>query len=405
MIALLLLLTACATENVPAPHATAPKDWLPAVADFKNEPNAPEPSDELLRILWKYAPDSFYIIYRNANLPAKVKFNGFDWTIKRTDEALHQSLQNNGSAQTSTKTAPDYRRWIFQTDPFKQVNELATATHEEKHRYTADSAVPLLAEATNGNGQLLRSAEYGDGRMTLYFSYYLERHRTRFNRLYPTFPVGEIASYITQASRSERFKIYVAGENPGQYLGIFSTLDEYNANYWSQRTMYDLYKYYQTELPLTADTWLAYFEGQTGGFLGWAEYRYFILTYLLYAKDNHPDVYQKLLADERFRATFTEIDDRYIELHKRVIARMTKELPAYLQAKGLKASLSIKRDPITGKITDCYLNIGNQGVGIFWAEYQATSQLLRTPAYLEMANQFRTTPAPELPPMEISQTN
>jgi hypothetical protein len=259
-----------------------------------------------------------------------------------------------------------------------------------------------LAQATNRNFRILQSPEYSDHRATRYFSYYLNRHRTRFDRLYPTFPVRDIAGYIPEANRTGRFKVYVTDDVPAQYLGIFSLLDEYNATYWSQRTVYDLYKYYQAELPLTAETWRAYFGAQSGTFLGWAEFRYFILTYLLYAKDNHPEVYQKLLADERLRETFTEIDDQYIALHKRVIARLSKELPDYLQSKGLKASISIKTDPNTKKTIDFFFFIDNLGGGIYWSEYQAASQMLRTPAYLAIANQFRTTPAPELPPTEIS---
>ena len=88
-----------------------------------------------------------------------------------------------------------------------------------------------------------------------------------------------------------------------------------------------------------------------------------------------------------------------------MITRLTNELPAYLQAKGLKTRISTYTDPKTNKFNDYIFYIDNYGTGLFWARYQVTSLLLRTPAYLEIANRFRTTPAPELPPMEIGQTN
>jgi hypothetical protein len=403
---MLFMMSACASDSAPQPVTPAPIDWLPATADLKAEPDAPEPSDPLLRILWKYAPDSFYVIDRTENLPATVKFGPSDWTIRRPDD-VNQTVTNADGSQTITRrTVQGFRRWIFETEPLKQVIRLEIATHESKHRYTADYAVPQLAVASNGSLQRLRSAEYSDHRTTLYYSYYLSRQRTRFNRLYPTFPAKEIASYIPQENRSDRYEIYVADEGAvAQDIGIFSLLDEYNAYYWSQRTMYDLYKYFQTELPLSGDTWLEYFGGHSGSFVAWAEFRYFILTYLMYAKDNHPDLYQKLLADERLRETFTEIDDQYIELHKHVITRLTQELPAYLQSKGIKAAIRAYNDPATGKFADYIFYVDNHGRGLHWDKYQALSQILRTPAYLAIANQFRTTPAAELPPMEVGLAN
>lgn len=405
VMAMLLLLAACASDSVPPPVVSAQPDWLPAVADFKSEPNAAEPSDPLLRILWKYAPDSFYVIDRAENLPPVVKFGATSWTLKRSDEAVKTVYNPDGSKTTSSISMPGFRKWIRETDPLKQVNELVTATHENKHRYTADFAVPLMAEASGGNILRLRSNEYSDHRATLYYSYYLSRERTRLNRLYPTFPAREIADYIPQANRTDRYEIYVADDGPAQDIGIFSMLDEYNASYWSERTMYDLYQYYQAEQPPTAVTWQTYCNGQSGFFGGWAEFRYFFLTYLLYAKDKHPDVYQKLLADDRFRQTFTEVDDQYIDMHKRVIERLTSELPAYLQSKGIKSRISTYIDPKTNKFSDYIIYIDNYGTGLYWERYQATSLLLRAPTYLAIANEFRTTPAPELPPMEISRPN
>lgn len=400
-----LLLAACASDSVPPPVASAPADWLPAVADFKNEPNAPEPTDPLLRIVWKYAPDSFYVIHRTENLPEVVHFDVISWKLKRSDQAVRTIYNPDGTQTKSTIHMAGFRKWIRATDPLKQVNDMDTATHENKHVYTADYAVPLLAEASGGNIQSLGSNEYSDHRTTLYYSYYLGRERTRFNRLYPTFPVREIAGYIPQEQRSQRYEIYVIESEVAKTLGIFSTLDEYNASYWSERTMYDLYQYYLVEQPITAATWQTYFQGQSSVFGAWAEFRYFILTYLLYAKDNHPDVYKKLLADDRFRETFTEIDDQYIDLHKRVIARLTNELPAYLQSKGLKARISTYIDPQTKEFKDYTFFIDNYGTGLYWAKYQATSLQLRKPAYLAIANEFRTTPAPELPPMDIGQAH
>lgn len=405
LMVVLLLLTACASDGVPSPVTSAQTDWLPAVADFKNEPNAPEPSDPLLRILWKYAPDSFYVIDRAENLPDVVDFGTTKWKLKRSDQAVRTIYNPDGTQTTSTIHVAGFRKWIRATDPLKQVNDLDTATHENKHRYTVDCAVPLLAEASGHNIQRLMSNEYSDHRTTLYFAYYLGRDRTRFNRRYPTFPASEIASYIPQENRSERYQIYIIDTEVSQSLGIFSMLDEYNASYWSERTIYDLYQYYLAEQPTTADTWQTYFEGQSSVFGAWAEFRYFILTYLLYAKDKHPDVYQKLLADERFRETFTEIDDQYIDIHKRVIKRLMKDLPAQLQAKGLKSRIATYTDPKTNKFSDYIFYIDNYGTGLYWGKYQTTSMLLRTPAYLAIANEFRTTPAPELPPMDISQSN
>lgn len=48
--------------------------------------------------------------------------------------------------------------------------------------------------------------------------------------------------------------------------------------------------------------------------LAYAEFRYYILSYLLYAKEHYPQVYNGILQNENFRTAYLTIDSTYAKV-------------------------------------------------------------------------------------------
>lgn len=57
------------------------------------------------------------------------------------------------------------------------------------------------------------------------------------------------------------------------------------------------------------DDWFQYANLGANDRLAYAEFRYYILTYMLYAKDKHPDVYQGIVNNQEFKNAFKSVDN------------------------------------------------------------------------------------------------
>jgi hypothetical protein len=381
-----------------------PQDLLPPTMTFTNEPESPEPEDPLLRLLWKYSPDAFYLFQRCAGIPSVIQLGS------APPPGLLSGVET-GSQSGQYTFDQWWRQWITAREYFDQVEDLPTAVHETNHLYTSAYAMLRLKQVMRSFQDLLVwSPDHKRLDAVQFHAHYLDRIRTLFINVYDTFPTREIAERIPVNMRTDRYKLYVTGTSSTQSEGIFGLLDEYHAYYWSLRTAYDLYDYYRLELPQTAATWLAYTRAQAGDFPSWSEFRYWILTYLLFARDVHPRVYEQVLHDERFRTAFTEIDDLFIDLQKRVIHRVFDELPLNLKSIGLNCYIQTgKMKNLAGlERTDYFLVITDSsgrglGNGMNWGEYSILLGEQNTPLYLEMAAALRIRQSPQLPPLAPEQ--
>ena len=120
------------------------------------------------------------------------------------------------------------------------------------------------------------------------------------------FDSAEMNDSIPEALRTGRFDQYL-GENASPYMtsrqhGAYGLLDEFTAYCWGMDTYVKLYDYYKgtDAVRWGNDTYVSY-----------AEFRYYILHYMLYARDNHPEVYQGILKNDAFRQAFSAIDERF----------------------------------------------------------------------------------------------
>ena len=152
----------------------------------------------------------------------------------------------------------------------------------------------------------------------------------------PVFPSMRLAERIPLGLRTFRYDHYVESESPyqtTQNMGIYGLLDEMLAYYHGTRTAYDMYAYCRESadpdylVPLSE-----YLSAIYATYYAYYEFRFFILTYLLYARDKEPAVFQGITANRQFLAALRRVDGLYARLIARIhdreaeIAGLGKEM-------------------------------------------------------------------------------
>lgn len=188
-----------------------------------------------------------------------------------------------------------------------------------------------------------------------------------------TFNSLEMSGTIPQNLRTFRYS-YIG--TPQTYLtsqihGPYGLLDEMTAYRWDTHNSVQMYEYFKAQAK-TADEWRDYLFLLGGSYYAYVEFKYFILQYMLYARDNAPGVYNGIVNNAAFRTAYAAIDDQFaaeVEALFRLLDRMERDL----QAQGY----SVMR---RGE----YFYIGNTGAGLFTDTYKLLENELNKPAYQEM---------------------
>jgi len=108
--------------------------------------------------------------------------------------------------------------------------------------------------------------------------------------------------------RTLRFD-YVDNDNDVQSTqgsGIYGLLDEMNAYYQGTRAAYDLLSWYEPKG--AAADWPEYFQNINGTLYGCMEFKLYVLKYLLFARQHHPDIYKELMNNKYFLLAWVHID-------------------------------------------------------------------------------------------------
>ena len=161
------------------------------------------------------------------------------------------------------------------------VQDMNTIVHELTHAYSWQGSQFGVAERIYlGNGA------------------YLDVPYTR------VFDSIEMVSAIPEGLRTYRFNTYIATDRENltsRKQGAYGLLNELAAYYWGFHAGTGLSPY--------ADFY-SVSDGveHSNCFLAYAEFRYYILQYLLYAKEHHYAVYEGIIGNTKFRKAFTAID-------------------------------------------------------------------------------------------------
>ncbi len=226
-------------------------------------PDMPCSRDNILALLDAYDRDGAYII-RNSN-----------------EELLPEWL---GSAQTIGDTVNGWN------------GKLDTAVHEQCHDFCG----------TSSGGQyndILDMYTISQEQIYIGNNEYIVVPVTR------TFASSEIVDSVPESLRTFRFDTYVNADimMGSVQNGPYGLLDEWTAYCWGFNNSVTLYPYVkENNLAVSGDnTYTAY-----------AEFKYYILQYMLYAEENYPDVYEEVLNNSAFRQAYVTIDGIFSGLIK-----------------------------------------------------------------------------------------
>ncbi len=171
------------------------------------------------------------------------------------------------------------------------MESISSAVHEQCHDYCS---TPAEARYNSLMGDYMRDKEWiyiGNGEHVEVI-------------LTDVFPSSEMISTIPNSLRSYRFDIYLSGDNSMASIqyGVYGLLDEFTAYCWD-----NFNEYRQTGIRQANGMRV----GGSNSFLAYAEFRYYMLHYMLYAELHYPAVYQEILNNITFRRAFTIVDDLF----------------------------------------------------------------------------------------------
>ena len=175
------------------------------------------------------------------------------------------------------------------------ISNLDSAVHETFHGYAFDTAY------TMGKPENIYT---GNDR-----SYALDY------RGIPLFASSEAFEDLDPSLRTGRFETYVgkSSTTSANTNGVYGLLNEFSACYWGLNTMSSLMDYYK-EYDTDNTCWKAYVTSLANNMNAYAEFKYWILSYILYAKDNHPKTYKAIIQDRGFCTAYTIMNEQFTTL-------------------------------------------------------------------------------------------
>ena len=180
----------------------------------------------------------------------------------------------------------------------------------------------------------------------------------------------EMADSIPERLRTFRYESYVA--DPMPYLssninGAYGLLNEFIAYSWGMNNTVSLFPYY-SRFPATMDTWESFINKGANDRLAYAEFNYYILHYLQYAKYHYPSVYKGIMKNSNFRKAYRTIEKKFrknITLYEKDLKKIVKKVKA------------------AGGYADYeeYFYINGRGTGIFAEDYQKLCKEIKKAKY------------------------
>lgn len=184
------------------------------------------------------------------------------------------------------------------------VTYLGTGVHEISHAYAGRMAFQLMVDRGVPHG---RGAEaiLADGEPWLV-------------PYTDTYPAIEMDATYPDDARTFHYSVYigpdVTANQSTQSQGAYGLLDELAAYYQGARTTVDLWPWVRDEAG--GDEWVAinYAVALDAERRSYAQMKFFLLHYVLHAREHKPDVYAALMANETFWRAYADVDEAYAAL-------------------------------------------------------------------------------------------
>ncbi|NVO10301.1 MAG: TlpA family protein disulfide reductase [Bacteroidales bacterium] len=291
------------------------------------------------QLLSTYSPDGYFIL----------------------DEYYKSPTEYGGQSQSGDD---DFTKWIDGQSEEDIVKSLNTVVHEMDHGFTGRVYLKLLKEAN-------KPVEDGG-----YSSFYLGNKEARLVRHTDVFVTKEINSVYPSNLVTSRYQTYVYPSEPimgSQQSGVYGLLDEWNAYYNGTRTSFDLYNYYK-EKRNDASGWSEFFSDYYGTYYAYLEFKSYIIVYMMYAKNNYPQIYQGFMGNSDLLYSLKKTDEIWKSLivnFKSVRTKIMKDL--------ISRGMEVEEK-------DGFIFINGSGTGNFSETYNKFQEELKKPEYQEIAH-------------------
>lgn len=277
---------------------------------------------------------------------------------------------------TTSSGDSDFTVWIEGTAEKDIVNSANTVVHEMCHGYTGKLYLKLLQD----EGKPVENGSYS--------AFYIGNHKAILVKHTDVYETKEINSIFPEKLKTSRYATYVYPSEKimgSQQSGCYGLLDELNAYYWGTRTSYDFYNYFKNKSN-TQQGWSNFFSDFYGTSYAYLEFKSYILYYLLYAKDNHKDIYDGIMANKDFLEAFQKVDDNWSKL----ITDFRKLRQNFIAEQ--------KRNGMAIKEEGGFLYFGSNGTGNFSEIYNLFKEELKGEKFQALTNALglRSSSAPEL---------
>jgi len=264
--------------------------------------------ETLLKFLKDYSPDGYDIV------------NGYE---KTPDEEIARHM-------TWKKKKDDFMEFVRGDSEKSVLGAVNMVVHETSHTYSALLALQLCEKITGKTGSRCGS----------YHAYRVGKGKTILVKRTAVFNTGEMADSIPPSLRTFRYKLYVSPDtNKGGYVigskafGVYGLLNEFDAYYHGNRAAFDMYPYYRDRMGPGPAKWHDYFSGVNRSFSAGLEFKFFILKYIQYAKNRHPDVYRAIMENRDFASAYLAVEKNHQDL-VRDYYNVKKEVSAALGKEG-----------------------------------------------------------------------
>ena len=271
--------------------------------------------------------------------------------------ALLESYDTDGAfiLQYAIDRGEDVMVWWRDTDT-TITSSIETAVHEECHGYSY-SACSFNWEAIYiGDGNCIQVP-------------YTEVYKSE-----------EMARTIPDNLRTFRYETYI-GEGAivsANGRGAYGLLNEFTAYCWGFHNVVSLYPYYEI-LGVTPDTWHDFIALGANGRMAYAEFKYYILMYLEYARQNYPTVYEGIINNEAFCDAYLTIETIYADLIYDYEQKL-QEIAETLTLNGYPSS-----------VDGDWFRYPKGGSGIFTSDYEKLIAEIEKPVYQEIEKTLWTT--------------
>ncbi|MCR5040973.1 MAG: S-layer homology domain-containing protein [Clostridia bacterium] len=183
-------------------------------------------------------------------------------------------------------------------------------------------------------------------------------------------PTSTWAETLPEDLRTFRFDTYVSedSEASANVSGPYGLINEFTAYCWGMHDQLALFPYYKAQ-GNTFDSWKDFVVECGNDRQAYAEFRFWMLGYLDYAKNNEPDVYEHFMNNREFLEAYLAIKNRF-EDQIEEFDRRCDEIVALAEADGISASFDEK-----------WFWFGGRGTSHFYYVYEMLMNEIAKPAY------------------------